>query len=106
MSTVHSNRFRSNGHPQPTPAQKLGGRLSPRRKLYLKRFLDWLEWHGRKVHLDESRLQHIEYDLSMDTFDMHLAVDDGYALGLLEVHIIANDVQSVTLLSSDLGDAR
>lgn len=83
----------------------LGARLSPRRKLYAQRLLDHLQWHGRRVLLDELRYADLAADpqCSLDRFAVNQAVDDLYALGLVDVRL-AGGLQLVIALAENVED--
>lgn len=86
------------------PTRQFGARLSPRRKLYLQRLLDFLKWHGRKVLFDEGKYLDIEHEQNLDRFGTNQAIDDGFALGLVDC-TMAGGRQLVLLLSDRLEDA-
>src|SRR5262245_25548684 len=68
---------------------QLGAWLSPRRKLYAERLLAHLTWHGRKVYFDDRAYGDVHGDDGLDRFAVNQAIDDLYALGLVDVQMAA-----------------
>jgi hypothetical protein len=93
--------------PSPT-TRRLGARLSPRRKLNAQRFLDYLHWHGRRLRLDDHAYADLRGDrwpaFGVDRYVVNQAVDDLYALGLVEIRF-GGGVQVIVALSAEVEDA-
>ena len=88
---------------------RLAARLSPRRKLYAQNLLTFLwrhrgQWQDRQVRLVPKTYALIADELELDRFAADQAVDDLYALGLIDVRM-CNNTQVVTPLACDIEEA-
>jgi hypothetical protein len=97
----------------------LAARLSPRRKLYAASLLDFLNWqsHCGRWRDGAVRFDDQTYDIladpsamfacdlkSMDRFAANQAIDDLYALGLVDVRL-SGSTQIVLPLSANIEEA-
>ena len=88
---------------------RLGARLSPRRKLYAQNLLtllcrDRARWRDGEVRLVPATYALIFDELELDRFATNQAVDDLYALGLVDVRL-SGPTQVVTPLASNIEEA-
>ena len=88
---------------------RIGARLSPRRKLYAQLVLtllcrDRARWRDGEVRLVPATYVVIADELDLDRFATNQAIDDLYALGLIDVRL-SGTTQIVTPLASDIEEA-
>jgi hypothetical protein len=88
---------------------RIGARLSPRRKLYAQLVLtllcrDRVRWRDGEVRLVPATYAFIEDELELDRFATNQAIDDLFALGLIDVRL-SGTTQIVTPLASDIEEA-
>lgn len=81
-----------------------GATLSPRRKLYAQRFLTYVCWHGRKCLLTSATYDQLRVEQQLDRFSVNQAIDDLYALGLIDERM-AGETQVVIALTHTLDGA-
>ena len=107
----HIANPRRPSYPRPMQSApgRLGARLSPRRKLYAQHLLTFLwlhrgRWQDRQVRLVPNTYAVIAEELELDRFAADQAVDDLYALGLIDVRMYGT-TQVVTPLASNIEEA-
>lgn len=102
MALYNSSRSKTTTH--------IGARLSPRRKLYAQDVLDFLwrdlgRWQNRgAVTLNRDTYERIDDHLGLDRFAVNQAVDDLYALGLIDIRMYSV-VQRIIPLATNLEEA-
>jgi hypothetical protein len=75
--------------------------LNPRRRRNCQKLIDYIAWHGRKIYLDDIRYFDLATDENMDNFQVDAAVDDLFALGIVEV-VMIGDMPCVKLIFDDI----
>lgn len=91
--------------PRPDINTRVAARLSPLRKLNADRMLEHLAWHGGKLFLDDRAYAALN-DRGLDRATVDQAVNDLYALELIDVHLVdGTDVQVVSIVANRLGAA-
>ena len=88
---------------------RIGARLSPRRKLYAQLILDFLRrdrarWREGEVRMGAGTYAVISDELDLDRFAVNQAVDDLFALGLIDVRL-SGETQLVTPLADSIEEA-
>jgi hypothetical protein len=107
----HIANPRRSSYPRPLQSAtgRIGARLSPRRKLYAQRLLtllcrDRARWRDGEVRLVPATYDLIFDELELDRFSVNQAVDDLYALGLVDVRL-SGTTQVVNPLAADIEEA-
>lgn len=59
--------------------------LNPRRQRHAELLVEFLRWHGRKIHLDDYTYERIQNEKGLNAHQADLAADDLYTLGMVEM---------------------
>jgi hypothetical protein len=78
--------------------------LTPRRYQQCQRMIRYLHWHGGKVYLTRAEYSDIRGEAELDRPRADQAIDDLFALGMVEMRE-AGASYSVVLLDTDLDGA-
>jgi hypothetical protein len=98
---------------------RIGARLSPRRKLYAQRLLDYLNidrhrWRTGQIRFDDDTYARLRDPLSfgvfvdkgLDRFSANQALDDLFELGLVDIRIYSGAaIQFVLPLAASIEEA-
>jgi hypothetical protein len=105
--------YRKGMTPAPNMGQsaraRIGARLSPRRRLYAQNSLDFLwrdraRWREGQVRIDADTYARIADELELDRFSVNQAIDDLFALGMIDVRL-SGTTQIVTPLAANIEEA-
>lgn len=104
MNRSYESHKRTSTPPPRSPASRFGARLSPRRKLYAERLLNYILDHSGKILVDEGVYADLREDRGIDRYGAHQALDDLYALGLIDLRMVG-EMQVAQALARSIEEA-
>jgi len=94
-----------NYRPFRSSARQYMASLSPRRRMNIQKLLDFCWWHGQKIYADEKTLALLADEQGLDVFDTKSAIDDAFAIGVVNVSLTPRGCEAVVPLVQQIEEA-